>query len=420
MYNKHLSVDDRRTIENLLNQNCNFTQISNVIKKHRTTISREVYNHRIMKDPRFFNSGYSECINFKKCSKEFGKPCYKKCINFKEIQCSKTINPPYVCNGCTKKEYCKFRRFFYDYSIAFNDYNDLLSYSRSFAHISNDEVYDINNIIKPLIVDQNQSINQVFIDNPNLLTMSKSTFYRYIDQGVLNIKNIDLRRKVSLKIKKEYNNRTRRDLEITINRTHKDYIKYISNNPDASIVEMDTVIGTRGGKGGKCFLTLLFKKSKVMLIFLLPYKKSEYVTEAFLKIRKAIGIDEFKRLFEVILTDNGSEFYDPLSIEFDYETGEKLVNVFYCDPNCAWQKGTLERNHELIRYVLPKGTSFAFMTQSKCDILASHINSVPRESLKNKTPFQVFEFLDNIEILSKLNITKIPPDKVNLTKKILK
>lgn len=50
--NKHLSIVDRRTIENLLNQNCSFSEISNVIKKHRTTISREVYNHRIMKEPR--------------------------------------------------------------------------------------------------------------------------------------------------------------------------------------------------------------------------------------------------------------------------------------------------------------------------------------------------------------------------------
>lgn len=84
MNNKHLSVDDRRTIENLLNQNCNFTQISNVIKKHRTTNSREVYNHRIMKDPRFFYSSYSECINYEKCIKINGNHVIKNVKNIKK------------------------------------------------------------------------------------------------------------------------------------------------------------------------------------------------------------------------------------------------------------------------------------------------------------------------------------------------
>ena len=183
---------------------------------------------------------------------------------------------------------------------------------------------------------------------------------------------------------------------------------------------MDTVIGTQGGKGGKCFLTLLFRNSKLMLIYLLPYKKSKFVTEAIINLRNTIGNDIFKELFEVILTDNGSEFFDPMSIEFNLNTGEKISNVFYCDSNCSWQKGTLERNHEYIRYVLPKGTSFASLTQDDCDKLSSHINSVPRESLNKKTPYEVFCFLNDSKILNKLNITKIPPDKVNLTKNLFK
>ena len=418
--NKHLSIDNRKSIENLLNMGCNFTEISNVIKKHRTTISREVYNHRIMKEPRYFNSGYSECIYHKSCATRGNKPCFKKCSNYKETTCSKTINPPYVCNGCVKKEFCKLRRFFYDYSLAQNDYNVLLVESRNSIYLTKSKVNDINSKIKPLIIDKKQSINQVFINHPEILDFSKSTFYKYIDSGVLDIRNIDLRRKVKLKFKEEKEARVKRDPLIKINRTYKDFLKYIETNPDANIVEMDTVIGTQGGKGGNCFLTLLFRKSKIMLIYLLPYKKSEYVTEAFFNIKKQIGIENFKKYFEVILTDNGTEFSDPDSIEFNLITGEKFCNIFYCDSNCSWQKGTLERNHEYIRYVLPKGTSFSFMLQEKCYILASHINSVPRESLNNKTPFEVFEFLDNPELLSMLNITKISKDEVNLTKKIFK
>lgn len=160
-------------------------------------------------------------------------------------------------------------------------------------------------------------------------------------------------------------------------------------HPNASVVEMDTVIGTSGGKGGKCFLTLLFRKFNFMLIYLLSYKKIEFVTSIFNHIKTILGDEEFKRLFEVILTDNGTEFSNPDSIEFSIKTGEKLCSVFYCDPNCSWQKGSIEKNHEYIRYVLPKGSSFAGLTQDDCYLLASHINSIPRLSLNNNCPFDI-------------------------------
>ena len=183
---------------------------------------------------------------------------------------------------------------------------------------------------------------------------------------------------------------------------------------------MDTVIGTSGGKGGKCFLTLLFRKFNFMLIFLLPYKKSQHVTETFDYIKNLIGIENYKKLFEVILTDNGTEFSDPLSIEVDFNTGEKIVNLFYCDPNCSWQKGSIEKNHEYIRYVLPKGTSFAGLTQEDCELLASHINSVPRVSLNNNTPYDIAALFIGTDIIDKFNIKKIPYDDVNLSHKLFK
>ena len=191
-------------------------------------------------------------------------------------------------------------------------------------------------------------------------------------------------------------------------------------NPNSSIVEMDTVIGTQGGKGGKCFLTLLFRQYNFMLIYLLPYKKSRYISEIFNQLKQLLGIDEFKRLFEVILTDNGTEFSDPESIEFDMNTGEKICSVFYCDPNCSWQKGSIEKNHEYIRYILPKGTSFASLTQNDCYLIASHINSTPRLSLNNHSPYEAsLHFLGNDNI-NKFKIKKIDYDDIDLSYRLLR
>ena len=158
----------------------------------------------------------------------------------------------------------------------------------------------------------------------------------------------------------------------------------------------------------------------VMLIYLLPYKQSKYVIKVFNDLKKELGIDEFKRLFEVILTDNGTEFSDPESIEIDMDTGEKVSNLFYCDPSCSWQKGSIEKNHEYIRYILPKGTSFASLTQDDCYLIASHINSTPRLSLNNSSPFDAILYFLGKENFKKLHIKKIDNDEIDLSIRLLK
>lgn len=391
---KHLSFEDRCIIEEFLNNNYNFTQIGNRIGKDRTTISDEVKKHRFLRT----NNIHSD------------KPC---CYESK---------PPYVCNGCSKFNYCSRQRYSYSHAIAFNEYHKSLIKSRSHLRITKEEIASINDIVAPLMIHKHHSVNHVFISHPNILPFSKSTFYKYIDLGILNIRNIDLQRKVRFKINKEYSNnlRPKCNPKIKIDRFYSNFKDYIEFHPNASIVEMDTVIGTQGGKGGKCFLTLLFRQFNFMLIYLLPYKQSKYVTEVFNSIKNLIGIEEFKRLFEVILTDNGSEFFDPDSIEIDMNSGEKVCSLFYCDPSCSWQKGSIEKNHEYIRYILPKGTSFSGLTQDDCYLIASHINSVPRLSLNNNTPYDSALLFIGQKNIDKFNIKKIDNNDIDLSIRLLK
>lgn len=390
---KHLSFEDRCTIQEYLNYGYNFTQIGNRIGKSRRTISKEIYKHRFMR--------YNSKTN--------------------HINCFIYNNPPYVCNGCKKKNSCSKQRYSYEASIAHNEYLKTLVEQRAVARITKEQITSINDVISPLMIHKHHSVNQVYIAHPELLPFSKSTFYRYIDLGLLNVKNIDLQRKVRFKVKKEYDRtKTKVDTSIKVGRFYTDFKDYLEFHPNCSIVEMDTVIGTSGGKGGKCFLTLLFRQYNLMLIYLLPYKKSKYVIEVFNSLKQLLGIDEFKRLFEVILTDNGTEFSDPESIEIDVNTGEVLSNVFYCDPNCSWQKGSIEKNHEYIRYILPKGTSFAGLTQEDCNLIASHINSVPRKSLNNISPYEASLNFINKQNIEKFNIKKIEYDDIDLSIRLLK
>lgn len=387
---KHLSFEDRCSIQEFLNLGFNFTQISFRIGKHRTAISKEVYKHRFLR-------------------------------NDSNTFCPKNCNPPYVCNGCLNKNSCSKKRFFYDASIAHNEYNKTLIFSRANLHITKQQISSINDIIAPLMIKKKHSVNQVFINHCDILPFSKPTFYRYVDLGILNVRNIDLQRKVKFKVKKELDDvRPKTNTKIKLGRFYRDFQDYMELHPDASVVEMDTVIGTQGGNGGKCLLTMFFRKSSLMLIYLLPYKKTQYVLEIFEHIKSLLGIDEFKRLFEVILTDNGTEFSDPDSIEIDFNTGEKLISLFFCDPNCSWQKGSLEKNHEFIRYVLPKGSSFASLKQYDCNLLASHINSIPRVSLNNETPYNLSLLLLGRKNLNKFNISSVFYDDVNLSPNLLR
>ena len=180
---------------------------------------------------------------------------------------------------------------------------------------------------------------------------------------------------------------------------------------------MDTVEGRRGGK---VFLTLMFRQSKFMLIYLMENKTMECVEKVFKSIKKTIGIELFKRIFEVILTDNGSEFFNPMSIEKDEETEEIISHVFYCDPGASWQKGAIEKNHEYVRYVLPKGSSFDELTQEKANKLMSNINSTSRDILNGKTPYNAMLLTLHEKTINKLGVIKIHSDEINLSPKLLK
>ena len=391
---KHFKFEDRYIIQEFLKFNYSFSAIATRLGKDRRAVSKEVFKHRFLKN------GH----------------------NKHKLDCPILQKPPYVCNGCSIRITCRQHQYIYEASIAQNEYEKTLRQQRSQLRISKSTIASINETISPLMIHKHHSVNHVYAAHHDLLPFSKTTFYRYVDLGILNVKNIDLPRKVRFRVKKEYDYTRTKSVNngIKSGRFYRDFQSYMEHNPLASVVEMDTVIGTQGGKGGKCFLTLLFRSFNFMLIYVLPYKKSQYVTRTFDFLKSLLGDLQFSRLFEVILTDNGTEFSDPESIEFNKKTGERLSNVFYCDPNCSWQKGCIEKNHEYIRYVLPKGTSFAGISQEDASLLASHINSVPRLSLNNQSPYEAALGFIGKHNMNLLDIQKINNDDINLSIRLLK
>lgn len=411
--NKHLTNEEREFIEIGLNNGRNFTEIAEDINKNRTTISREILKHRFKKMPSGFNNSQNLCKHRAEC-KKFG--CTKEMECYEEDICHKIMGAPYVCNGCEEKRKCRRIKYYYYSKFANDEYSEKLKESRYGIDLSKEQVYDLDKLITPLIKDKKQSIAHVYANHPDEIWFSRTTMYNYINLGVFSFRNIDLPRKVKYKKRKENEKqRIRRETAIRKGRTYEDFKEYIGKNPECSIVEMDTVEGT---KGGKVFLTLFFRESKLMLVYLMKNKTMECVEEKFKEIKEVLGKELYSKVFEVILTDNGSEFLNPLSIE-KYED-EVVTHVFYCDPGASWQKGAIEKNHEYIRYVLPKGSSFDELTQEKTNILMSNINSTSRDVLNGKTPFKAAQLKLKKSILKKLGVIEIKPDEVSLSPNILK
>ena len=396
----HLSYEDRKNIEDGLNENKSINQIAKELNRSHSTILREIDRNKISSKTKNWT------IN-----KKQENPNYN-------YHCDKLDKSPYVCNGCKSRSGCRKNRHTYYARRADDMYKEIKTESRKGINLTSEEVYEINKVLTPLI-KKGQTINHLYINHPELLDFSKPSFYNYINNGIFEFRAIDFPRIVKYKKRKNSNKRrTRKEREIRIGRTHDDFIKYISDNPDINIVEMDTVEGIKDEP--YCFLTLLWRKTKFMLIFKLENQTKEEVTRIFRYLQTMLVYEDYQKLFQVILTDNGHEFFDVENIECHFETGEKITNLFFCDPHVSCQKGMIEKNHEFIRYILPKGTSFENINQDDCNLIMNNINSLCRDSLNGKSPYEAMLFLCDEYVLKTLDCEYIKPDDVILNDKLLK
>lgn len=426
--NTHLTLSDRITIEVSLKERKSFSAIAEELGKDPTTISKEIRTHIKLKQA----GGYNPCVIRKDCKHygdlchpckfTYGKPCHSRyqtkcfeaCPDFQQLQCSKLSKPPYVCNGCQQRISCKLERHLYEAKSAQKEYEATRSESRQGFAVTSAELDRIDRIISPLI-KQGQSIHQICVNNADEIMLDERTIYNYVDAGLLSVGNIDLPRKVRYKARGKKPS-VRVDKQCHLGRTYEDFLEYTAANPDTPVVEIDSV---EGRKGGKVLMTVFFRNSNLMLAFLRDRNSARSVTEVFEWLYETLGHEQYCRLFPIILTDRGSEFTDPVSIECT-KFGEIRSRVFYCDPQRSDQKGGCEVTHEFIRRVLPKGTSFDHLQQSDILRMMSHINSYTRKKLNNQSAHRLFSFFYGETILPSLGIQEIPANDINLTPRLLK
>ena len=380
---KHLTLSDRNDIQLGLERGETFKAIGQSILKDPTTVSKEVKRNRQVRE--------STCD---------------------KLPCPLLNKAPFVCNGCPKRrQNCGFKKIFYLAKQAQKQYEQTLVEAREGTPLNSKTFWDMDKIISDG-VKKGQHIYHIL--KTHNLDVSSSTVYRHIRKGYLSIAPIDLARAVKFKERRK-SKLPSIPKESKKGRSYEDFLNYLALKQLNSWLEMDTVMGRMGGK-----VLLTFNLSFCNFIFarLLDNKTALEVTKHLYDIKNTLhqADKDFFQLFPVILTDNGGEFARVDDIEMDVRGESKL---FFCDPNRSDQKGRIEKNHTLIRDILPKGTSFDNLTQEDINLVCSHVNSVKRAALNGKSAYELFAFTYGEEIPKLLGISKIPAADVCQSSKLL-
>lgn len=424
---QQLSREERTIIADRLDHNASIKSIARELSRSPSTISREIKAHVTYK-PKIGNNCVHkrDCLQShlcKNCTSIYKKNC-RKCLNctsvctfYEAIVCETLNSPPYVCNGCSKKAHCNLERKLYHAPKAQREYEENRRESRNGFDLTDEELKRIDSLVTPLI-KKGQSPYHILQTHKEELAISESTLRRLIHSTCISTRNIDLRVQAKRKPRQKKDaNEVIRIQKAKEGHLWNDFLAFIEQYPDTSIVEMDCVEGCKTDNA--VFLTLYLNSCHVQLALVLNEHTSNDVVAALDKIEESIGKELFCSIFSVIKTDNGHEFSNVEGIERSLYGG-KRTTVFYCEPNRSDEKGSCEKNHIHIRYVFPKGTSFETVTQAQLSLAMNHVNSYKRQSLGGKTPYEMAHFIgipDDFFIL--LGLETIPADEVNLTPSLL-
>lgn len=252
---EQLNFEQRKIISQQLSKKKKCREIAELLNVDPSTISKEIKRNRTL-----FNDGKQN----------------------PQTQCKIPFRFPYVCNACTKRYgKCDLQRFTY---IA-NDADKLASYrlvaSRKGINLTPQEFESLDKIVKEG-VSQKESIYHIVRSNPEI-KVSVSTIYRYIEDGYLTTRPMDLPRKVLMKKRKAQKDKKKYDYSSNPidrnNRTYLDYLRFKNQSPGLYSVQMDFL-----GKiisDSKSILTFTIPELHFVMLFLLEKETASNVHEVF-------------------------------------------------------------------------------------------------------------------------------------------
>lgn len=152
--------------------------------------------------------------------------------------------------------------------------------------------------------------------------------------------------------------------------------------------EMDCVIGK--SKNKKTILVLTERKTRMEIVEALKSKTAEEVSKALNRIEKRYG-KSFYDVFKTITVDNGPEFSDPEMMEKAlYRKGER-TKIYYCHPYSSYERGSNENNNRFVRRFFPKGSDFdVTVNRNNVKDVEFWINTYPRPMFNGRCARELY------------------------------
>ena len=368
--------------------------------KHLTFEQRKVINSGISHGYKLKEIGENLDVDPTSVSKEVKRNRIETSVGLKS-DCKRTKRWPYVCSGCNKRyNNCPFTKYKYDPKIAQDKANYNLVNSRRGIDVDEKEFKKIDELIKEG-VENKKSIYQIKIENNDVIKKCTSTLYGYINKGYLTTKRIDLPYAVSYKKRKhnkkyDYsNNKIDRS-----NHTYLDYLAFMHKNPGIYVWQLDFLGNIK--TDNKIILTFILPNLQFTILDIIKKPNSEKVVKFFDNLEKSIGIDAFKELIPVILTDRDPCFSDMDGICFSKITGEERCKLFYCDPYVSNQKPNVENMNKQIRLFFPKGKSVDKYSKEDVKNINKTLLNRPLKSLDGNTAKDAFIKVFDEDIFNKI------------------
>lgn len=371
---KHINLEQRKIISSGLAHNKKLITIARELEIDPRSVSREVKRNRIS-------------VNYSLETKP---------------NCNKLNRWPLVCSNC-KLRYsskCTCIKYKYDAKIAQKQADANLVNSRKGIDLNSEEFSKLDSVIKKG-VDENKSIYQIKIENSDIIEKSTTTLYRYINEGYLTTKRIDL--PVAVKMKKRKHNKKYDYSNNKIDRTGHTYLDYLSftyKNPGINVWQLDFLGAIKNDS--KNILSFILPNVHFTILDIITNPNSNKVVKFFDELEEKIGINNFIELIPVILTDRDPSFADIEGICFSKITGEERCKIFFCDPYVSNQKPHVENINKQVRKFFPKGKSIDAL--SKKDVQKRNITllNTPIKSLDGNTPNDAFKAVYGEDLLYKI------------------
>lgn len=406
--NSHLTLDAKIFIEEELNKGTSITSIAKMLNRDRSNIAKEILRNRTILMPSSY--GKTSCCIHKDVCKNRKYGCDKTCQRFELSICDKLKASPHVCNSCQNKR-CRKAKYYYNAKEANSQYQKTLVESRTKLHYTNIELEILNNDFYCLVINTKSIYHSLCVINSMGYSFNIKSIYGQIKQDRLKLKSSDLPRARKITKHREIDKTYKRIID---GHTYEDYLKIIKDNPDIIEWQMDCVQGIQGSDE-QVFLTLQIVKIKFLFIFIIKHQTNNEVINKLKILNDILRSDVKNKSIELLLTDNGHEF---INVDNLIEVINNK-NIYYCHPYSSYEKGSIENNHELLRRIIPQGVSLNIYNEEDIKLMCSHINSLFREELNGKCPFNFISDYLTEETLIKLGYQQINPKEVKLIPELL-